>query len=181
MCDRSKGQRVPVGSCRLLYAFKNVSVSHVNSERDLGTEISTLRVQLDITQLKIKCILSKREITVWRSVSHTRWHIGADRGRLSWLCGICDDMIHGGFVLDLVLRIVLMLVEGGIDGNDEEKWQLPLYGWESGDSSAAGWSPRLPFEGQMNEWMNGETPRSSFQAECFQYAVMSSVKTVCEM
>lgn len=55
-----------------LYAFRNVSISHVNNKSDLGIVISAQRHRLDITQLKIKTYLVKMAIILARSVSHMR-------------------------------------------------------------------------------------------------------------
>lgn len=58
-----------VASSGQLEAFRNVSVSHVNSKRDLGTEISTREASLRRDSAKNKRILVKMEITVSQSKS----------------------------------------------------------------------------------------------------------------
>lgn len=78
--DCREGQGVHVSFSRQLNAFRNVSVSHVNSKSDLGTEISTQRHWLDITQLKIKCILSKWKLQFqdpWVTYSEIPAYTGA--------------------------------------------------------------------------------------------------------
>lgn len=58
-----------VGSSGQLEAFRNVSVSHVNSKRDPGTEISAWEASLRRGSAKNKRILVKMEITVSQSTS----------------------------------------------------------------------------------------------------------------
>lgn len=58
-----------VASSGQLEAFRNVSVSHVNSKRDLGTEISAQEASLRRGSAKNKRILVKMEITVSQSES----------------------------------------------------------------------------------------------------------------
>lgn len=59
-----------VGSSGQLEAFRNVSVSHVNSKRDPGTEISAREASLRRGgSAKNKRILVKMEITVSQSAS----------------------------------------------------------------------------------------------------------------
>lgn len=107
LCDCREGQGVHVSFSRQLNAFRNVSVSHVNSKSDLGTEISTQRHWLDITQLKIKCILSK-----WKLQSQDPWvtysEIPAYTGASS--CGIVGYEIKCH---------VYFFDVGGIDGGGE--------------------------------------------------------------
>lgn len=68
ICDCRKGRR-RVASSGQLEAFRNVSVSHVNSKRDLGTEISAREASLRRGSAKNNCILVKMEITVSQSKS----------------------------------------------------------------------------------------------------------------
>lgn len=58
-----------VASSGQLEAFRNVSVSRVNSKRDLGTEISAREASLRRDSAKNKRILVKMEITVSQSKS----------------------------------------------------------------------------------------------------------------
>lgn len=48
-----------ISSSGQLYAFRNVSVSHVNSESDHRTEISTQKASVGCYATKNKCILSR--------------------------------------------------------------------------------------------------------------------------
>lgn len=97
------------------------------------------------------------EITVSRTMSHMLWNIGADRGRLLRLCGICNEikMIH----VDSWCRL-----KEGLTGKEQKKNTF----WVTTPSSVKSlqtcsnkrlqvvgsptWvlNPRLPFEGRLN-------------------------------
>lgn len=119
-----RGQRGHVSSSRPLHAFINVSVSHVIQQKRPWDRDQHPEALVRYYTTKNKMHLVKMEITVSRSMSHMPWNISADRGPLLWLCQICNE--NKWFMWTVLVKLVLMLVERGIDRKTQHHFKQPL-------------------------------------------------------